>query len=474
MDKAATSSPNSKPRPSCHAAISDDSIDRAHIREAALYAERRPNAKAAANHTAGTGFLSGVPLHWMCDWPLPFPMIIDQAHGSHLVDIDGNSVVDFCLGDTGAMFGHSPEPIMRALRERDTGGLTYMLPSRDASVVGTLLYRNFGLPCWQIAVTASDANRFALRAARAATGRRKIIVFDGCYHGTAEDALVDLVDGKTVPRRSLVGQVYDATLTTMAIPFNNVNALAAALSGGDIACVMAEPVMTNCGMILPQPQFMDQLRELTREAGTLLLIDETHTISTGPGGYTAVHGLEPDLLVIGKPIAGGIPAAVWGMSGPVADKLLSSRSDDEYGHSGIGTTLAGSALQLACLRVSLEHLMTAATYAKMISRAEALQAGIESVVATRGLPWHVVRVGARLEIVFRNEPLKAAEDARRAANGPLERLLHLALLNRGFLLTPFHNMMLVGPDTTADEISTFLDAFSEIIDALLKNSDASE
>ncbi len=261
--------------------------------ENAAYAAQRPLSFARAARNSRGGFSGGVPMHWMRDWPQPFPMVIEAAQGNRLRDIDGNAIVDFCLGDTGAMFGHAPAPVMRAMRGQETRGFTYMLPSDDAERVGELLTERFGLPCWQMAVTASDANRFALRAARTATGRKRILVFDGCYHGTAEDTLVDLVDGKTVARRSLLGQVQDPSLTTVMIPFNDRAALMAELAKSDIACVIAEPVMTNCGMILPEEGFWEYLRAETRKAGTLLLLDETHTISTGPGGYGRAHGIEP-------------------------------------------------------------------------------------------------------------------------------------------------------------------------------------
>ncbi len=434
--------------------------------ENARYRDDRPLSAARASTSTKGGFSGGVPMHWMRDWPQLFPMVIDTAQGNRLRDIDGNDIVDFCLGDTGAMFGHSPVPVMQAMRRQESRGLTYMLPSADVDRVGELLQERFGLPCWQMAVTASDANRFALRAARTATGRKRILVFDGCYHGTAEDTLVDLVGGKTVARRSLLGQVQDMSLTTVMIPFNDRAALMDELSKNDIACVIAEPVMTNCGMILPEDGFWDFLREETRKVGTLLLLDETHTISTGPGGYARAHHLEPDLFVVGKPVAGGVPAAVWGMTQAINDRLFAARPESEHGHSGIGTTLAGNALQLACMRATLEELMTPQNYERMLAGAERLEAGIKSLIEQHALPWHTARVGARLEVVFSPAPVTNAAEARAAADETLESVLHVALLNRGFLLTPFHNMMLVGPDTTDEDIAAFLAAFGEVLNLL--------
>lgn len=435
--------------------------------ERRIYTGRRP--KAAASMQTGNGFFDGVPMHWMLDWPMPFPMIIEKASGVRLVDIDGNRMVDLCLGDTGAMFGHGPGPILRALEGAAHRGLTTMLPSADAGIVGSLLVERFKLPHWQIAATASDANRFAIRAARAVTGRRKILVFDGCYHGSVDDTLVDLVDGKTRSRASLLGQVIDLGENTVSIPFNDEDALRAALASGEIACVLAEPVMTNCGMILPVDGYHETLRRLTHENGTLLLIDETHTISTGLGGYTAVHGLEPDILVMGKPIGGGIPVSVWGMTDDVATRLdKARRARDTAGHSGIGTTLSGSAFQLACLRACLEEIITPETYARMTSRADLIEDGLRAAIGEFGLPWTVVRVGARLEVVFSQSPVRNATEARAAASSTLEAALHLGLLNRGFLVTPFHNMILVGPPLEEGEAHELVSAYREVLAELMK------
>lgn len=431
--------------------------------ERQLYAECRPQALARSRRS-GRGLTDNVPMHWMLDWPMPFPMVVDRASGVHLVDIDGNAVVDLCLGDTGAMFGHGPAPILEALADTARRGLTTMLPSADADAVGELLAQRFGLPHWQIATTASDANRFAIRVARAVTGRRRILVFDGCYHGAVDDTLVDLVDGRTLSRRSLLGQAVDLGQTTVAVPFNDEAALRRALATGEIACVLAEPVMTNCGMILPAPGFHELLRRATREHGTLLLIDETHTISSGLGGYTARHGLQPDLLVVGKPVGGGVPVSVWGMTDDVAARLETARrARDSHGHSGIGTTLSGSALQLACLRASLERVMTEEAYAAMAAGADIVEQGLKRAIAAAGLPWHVTRVGARLEVVFAPAPLRDAAEARAAASADIESALHLSLLNRGFLLTPFHNMILVSPPLSAPEATALVQAYGEVL-----------
>ena len=435
-------------------------------KEKQIYRSRRPRSCAAHERSNG-GLIDNVPLHWMLDWPMPVPLIVDRAIGARLSDIDGNEVLDLCLGDTGAMFGHGPAPILRAMARSSERGLTTMLPSSEAAAVGDLLKQRFPMPHWQIASTASDANRFAIRVARAVTGRRKILVFDGCYHGSVDDTLVDLIDGRTVARKSLLGQVSDVAQSTVAVPFNDEAALRGALATGNIACVLAEPVMTNCGMILPQPGFHTALRELTRATGTLLLIDETHTISTGLGGYSTVHGLEPDIFVLGKPVGGGVPVSVWGLSDDVARRFAEAlllRS--KHGHSGIGTTLSGSALQLACLRACLEEVMTSAAYAIMLAGAERIETGLSAAIKAAGLAWHVSRVGARIEVVFSRRPVRNAGEARAAASPIVESFLHLALLNKGFLLAPFHNMVLVSPETSAEDCERFVHAYGEVLQQL--------
>lgn len=433
--------------------------------EKSLYAQRRPASQAAAGQRQ-RGMLDGVPLHWMLDWPTPFPMVVASASGARLTDIDGNGLWDFCLGDTGAMYGHSPAPIAKAVSAQLSKGLTVMLPSADSDAVGETLAGLFGLPFWQVASTASDANRFAIRVARAVTRRPKLLVFDGCYHGAVDDTLVDLEDGRTVTRRSLLGQVVDLSATTVSIPFNDLPALEQALAGGDIALVLAEPAMTNCGMILPQPGYHQALRHLTRAAGTLLLIDETHTVSTALGGYSRAHGLEPDLFVVGKAIAGGIPASVWGMSAEVAERLREVHRTRPPGHSGIGTTLSGSPLQLAAIRACLDEIMTEATYGRMEVMAQRIEAGLKAAIARHRLPWHVARLGARLEVVFAPAPVANAAEMHAIAQPEVEAYLHLAMLNRGFLLTPFHNMLLVCPEIAEEQADALIAAYDAVLSSL--------
>jgi glutamate-1-semialdehyde 2,1-aminomutase len=367
------------------------------------------------------------------------------------------------------MFGHGEPAVARAIADQAMRGAGFMLPTASAVIVGRLLAERFGLPLWQAATTASDANRAAIRWARAVTGRPVILVFDGCYHGMVDDAFVALKDGTVVMKPGLLGQVHDLTATTRVVPFNDLAALEAALAPGDVAAVLAEPAMTNCGMILPEPGFHQALRALTRKSATLLAIDETHTISTGPGGYTKAHGLEPDIFVVGKAIAGGVPAAVWGVTAQLSERMDRAAAKVGPGQSGIGTTLSGNALALAAMRAMLSEVMTDAAYARMLAGAERLVAGLRAVIAARGLAWSVVHVGARVELVLADPPPKNAAAMREALDLDLLSALHLWLINRGVLIAPFHTMMLVSPvteDAAADRLVAAVDGFAGALEGL--------
>jgi glutamate-1-semialdehyde 2,1-aminomutase len=443
------------------AGISANRIRDFREREGALYAKRRPKSKKATGNGV-EGYLAGLPMHWMRDWPMPFPFVVKRAEGAEITDIDGHKLNDFCLGDTGSMFGHSPAPVAKAIRRQARRGLTTMLPGKDAIEVGHLLKEVFGLPFWQVATTATDANRFALRVARAVTGRPKILVFNGCYHGAVDETMVRLRDGQPINRPGLAGEFRDLTQSARIVEFNDVEALDAALSHGDVACVITEPVLTNSCMVLPDEGFHAALREVTRRHGVLLLIDETHTVSTGLGGYTRVHGLEPDLFVLGKPVAGGLPAAIWGMSEEVAERWTRYDAGREPGYSGMGTTLSANPLQFAAMRAALGEVMTEANYAHMDELAGRLEAGLAKAIAKLSLPWHVVRVGARVEFICAPRPLRNGAEAEHAHQPELEAAIHVGLVNRGCLIAPFHNMMLVSPATEPRQVHRLVEAFADV------------
>lgn len=434
-------------------------------RERAVFSARHPRSAALAER-ASAHLLFGVPLHWMNDWGTPVPLQVAHAQGAHLTDLDGHTVSDFCLGDSGAMFGHSPPAVTQALAHQMQRGLTAMLPGADAARVGELLSERFGLPLWQFAMTASDANRYVLRWLRAASGRRKLIVFNGCYHGTVDDVFVDLVHGRPTQRASLLGQVHDLTAHTVVLEFNDLGALDAALAQGDVACVLAEPAMTNIGMVLPEPGYWAAAQALIRQHGAALVLDETHTISCGPGGYARWAGLQPDALVLGKPVGGGVPCAAYGFSADWAERVVQAKRRAPAGHSGIGTTLSANLLAMAAMRATLEHLMLEAVYAPMLALATTLAEGLRTLIARHQLPWCVTQLGARTEFQFCPTPPRNGQAAGAALDPELAQLLHLGLLNRGVMITPFHNMMLVCPATTAADVAQLLAALDQVLGML--------
>ena len=434
--------------------------------ERAEFVRRNPASRALAAQAADH-MLFGVPMHWMKDWSTPFSLTVRDASGARFRDADGHEYTDFCLGDTGAMFGHAPAPVAEAIARQAGRGYTAMLPSEDAAPVATELARRFGLPYWQFALSASDANRFVLRWLRAATGRSKILVFNGCYHGTVDDVFVDLEEGAPVQRASLLGQVHPLTAHTVVVEFNDLAALDAALAGGDVACVLAEPVMTNIGMVLPQPGYWEAAQDILRRHGTLLVLDETHTISSGPGGYAREHGLRPDALVVGKPIAGGVPCAAYGFSQTVATAVELAKRSAPAGHSGIGTTLSANMFAMAAMRANLEQVMTEQAYGIMFALAARLAAGLREVIARHGLPWCVTQVGARTEFQFAVAAPRNGSEAGAILDVELEQVIHLYLLNRGILITPFHNMLLVCPQTSGEDVERLLAVFDACVRALL-------
>jgi glutamate-1-semialdehyde 2,1-aminomutase len=406
----------------------------------------------------------GVPMLWMIRWAGSFPVFVKEAKGAHFMDVDGNSYIDLCLGDTGAMTGHSPEATTNAIMEQIQKGITLMLPYEDVIWVGEELQRRFGLPYWQFALTATDANRFVLRMARLITGRPKILVFNYCYHGSVDETLIVLDEkGAPMSRPNNLGPQIDPLYTSKVIEFNDIAVLETALSARDVAAVLTEPVMTNIGIIHPEPGYHEALRELTRKYGSYLIIDETHTICTGPGGYTASFGLQPDFLTIGKPLAGGVPAAVYGFTEEVSQQFSSRLAVDDADVGGIGGTLAGNALSIAAMRATLQNVLTDAYYKKAIALQECFTEGIEAVIHEFDLPWIVKRLGNRSEYWFRPKPPRNGGEAFAAIDHELDRYMHLFALNRGILLTPFHNMALISPEITQEDVDYHTKVFREAV-----------
>lgn len=447
------------------------SLDRARLetlmaRESAAFADAHPRSRALFERARGS-LLAGVPMNWMVKWAGPYPLFVESAQGAHFSCVDGHEYVDFCLGDTGAMTGHVPAPTAEAVRRQLGHGITHMLPTEDAIWAGEELGRRFGLRYWQFTLSATDANRFAIRLARQITGRSKVLVHNYCYHGSVDEAFALLTeDGAVAARRGNIGPAVDPALTTRVVEFNDVAGLEAALAHGDVAVAVMEPALTNVGIVLPDPGYHDAVRELTRKYGTLLLIDETHTICAGPGGYTRAFGLEPDILVIGKSIGGGIPAGTYGFSEAVAARITAASSLEDCDVGGIGGTLAGYALSMAAMRATLGQVLTDEAFARMIPLAERWAAGVEGVLRSRGVPWHVTRLGARAEYHFMPDPPRNGSEQAAHGDFELERFLHLYAMNRGILMTPFHNMALMSPATTEADVDRHTEVFAAAVDEL--------
>lgn len=451
-------------------------VDRARLAqllaaEQETYAQGHPRS---AELYASAGNLFGrVPMTWMNMWSGGFPLYLDGAQGNRVTDVDGHTYIDFALGDTGAMAGHSPAATVAAVTRRmgELGGITTMLPTEDAQWVGAELARRFGLPLWSFTLTATDASRWAIRLARLATGRPKILVFGHCYHGSVDEAFaVPGPEGKTESRPGNVAPPVDLSLTTRAVPWNDLAALEAALAHGDVAAILTEPALTNIGIVLPEPGFMEGLRELATRYGTLLMIDETHTISAGWGGATRAWGLEPDIFVIGKSIGGGIPSGAYGITEAVAAAVTrhtDAGDADIVDVGGVGGTLAGNALSLAAMRATLGEVLTEEAFERMISLCTAYTAGVQATLDEFDVPWSISQLGARAEYRFVRPAPVNGEDSAAAADGDLDAYLHLAMCNRGILMTPFHNMALMGPDTSRADVDRHTEVFREVVAALL-------
>ncbi|HQR26652.1 MAG TPA: aspartate aminotransferase family protein [Nocardioides sp.] len=446
-------------------------IDRGHLadlraQEEARFVQSRPRSAALAQQ-ARDSLLAGVPMPWMTRWPGSFPVFFETAQGARFTDVDGLEYVDLCLGDTGAMTGHALPGVAEAVCTRARTGLTTMLPSEDAVWVGRELARRFGLPRWQMAMSATDANRFVLRFARHLTGRPRVAVMDWCYHGTVDETLAVLDGDRVVPRPGALGPQVDVALTTAVVPFNDLEALDRRLAVGDVACLLMEPALTNIGIVLPEDGYLAGVREVTRRHGVVWIIDETHTLCAGPGGATAAWGLEPDMVVMGKPIGGGIPVAAYGMTEEIADRLATPMLGHEIDVAGVGGTLTGNALAMAAVRATLSSALRVEDFAVSVPLAEQFTAGVAGVIAEHELPWHVQRLGCRAEYWFCPPPRNGA-DAAAAIDEELDGFMHLWALNRGILLTPFHNMALFSPHHTEGDVDHHTEVFADAVRALLR------
>jgi glutamate-1-semialdehyde 2,1-aminomutase len=417
---------------------------------------------------AKASLLFGVPMNWMTRWPGDHPVFVDRAEGARFWDADGNEFVDFCLGDTGGMAGHAPKVSVEAIAEQASKGITLMLPTEDAAWVGNEMKRRFGLPYWQFTLTATDANRFAIRWARQVTGRTKVLVHNWCYHGSVDESFATVDEaGNVVAREGNVGKPVPLAETTRVVEINDLEGLERELAAGDVAVCMFEPALTNIGIVLPEPGYHEAVRELCTKYGTLLLIDETHTISAGPGGCTKAWGLQPDIITIGKTLGAGVASAAYGFSEELSRRVYEHTDWKNADVGGVGGTLAGNALSLAAMRATLGQVMTDEAFERMIQLGERFERGVQDVIESRELPWHVVRLGCRVEYLFRPERARTGSEAAAGQDDEVDPYIHLFLLNRGILMTPFHNMALMSPSTTAEDVDRHTEVYAEMADELI-------
>jgi glutamate-1-semialdehyde 2,1-aminomutase len=437
-------------------------------RERAEFTAANPRSDRA--YRDATSLFGRVPMTWMNKLAGAFPLFLATARGARVTDLDGHEYLDLCLGDTGAMAGHSPAPVVEAVRRRiaDDGGFTAMMPTEDAEWVGAELTRRFGLPQWSFSLTATDANRWAMRLARALTGRPRIAFHSYCYHGSVDESLIVLDDnGRAASRPGNVGAPTDVLGTSRVVEYNDLDGLDAELAHGDVAALLIEPALTNIGIVLPEPGYLDGVRELTRRHGVVLIIDETHTFSAGPGGATAFWKLQPDVLTIGKAIAGGVPCGAYGLSGELAERVLARDDLDLVDMGGVGGTLAGNPVSMAAARACLGEVLTDEAFARMTDLGTRLAGHLAAEIRAAGLPWSMSQLGARAEYRFADPAPRNGTESNAAHDGELDDYMHVFAANRGVLLTPFHNMALTCPETTASDVDLYRDVFRQAVTDLV-------
>ena len=441
-------------------------LEQLFAKELALFVEKHPESKKLHEKAAGP-MMNGVPMSWMKKWPGPYPVYVASAKGAHFSDVDGNDYVDFCLGDTGAMVGHSPDASIKAIKTQLDKGITFMLPTTDAAIAAQTLADRFGLEKWQFTLTATDANRHIIRYARHVTGRKKILIHDYCYHGTVDETFANLDEaGNTASRANNIGAPVELSETTWVVPFNDLAAAERAFSSGEIAAALIEPAMTNIGIVLPEPGYLEGLRELATKHDVILIHDETHTLSEGVGGMTKRRNLRPDAVVLGKTIGAGIPAGTFGMSEALAKRISNSLNLEHIDVGGVGGTLAGNALSMAAIRATLTEVLTEAAFEKMEQLCTVWTNDVQEIINEFDIPWQVSQLGCRAEYSFRATAPKTGKEAADADDFELQQYLHLHAINRGVLMTPFHNMALISPATTLEDVKRHTDHFRGAAQAL--------
>jgi glutamate-1-semialdehyde aminotransferase len=441
-------------------------LEQLFAKELALFVEKHPESKKLHEKAAGP-MMNGVPMSWMKKWPGPYPVYVASAKGAHFSDVDGNDYVDFCLGDTGAMVGHSPDASIKAIKTQLDKGITFMLPTTDAAIAAQTLADRFGLEKWQFTLTATDANRHIIRYARHVTGRKKILIHDYCYHGTVDETFANLDEaGNTVSRVNNIGAPVELSETTWVVPFNDLAEAERAFASGEIAAALIEPAMTNIGIVLPEPGYLEGLRELATRYDVILIHDETHTLSEGVGGMTKRRNLRPDAVVLGKTIGAGIPAGTFGMSEALAKRISNSLNLEHIDVGGVGGTLAGNALSMAAIRATLTEVLTEAAFEKMEQLCTVWTNDVQEIIDEFEIPWQVSQLGCRAEYSFRATAPKTGKEAADADDFELQQYLHLHAIHRGVLMTPFHNMALISPATTLEDVKRHTDHFRDAAQAL--------
>ncbi|MBU6347742.1 MAG: aminotransferase class III-fold pyridoxal phosphate-dependent enzyme [Actinomycetales bacterium] len=444
-------------------------INRDHLaklldRERTTYVQNNP--KSLALYQGATNLFGSVPMTWMNKWSGGFPLYFETAQGNRVTDVDGHVYIDFALGDTGAMAGHSPQASVLGITDRisASGGITTMMPTEDAQWVGAELTRRFGLPLWSFTLTATDANRWAIRLARLATGKSKILVFAYCYHGSVDETFaIPGLGGEAISRPGNVAPPVPLAETTRVVEFNDLAAVERELAKGDVAAILTEPALTNIGIVLPEPGFLSGLRELATKYNSLLMIDETHTFSAGPGGMTIRDNLSPDIFIIGKSIGAGIPSGAYGITHEVAKLIQNHPEADLIDVGGVGGTLAGNALSLAAMRATLGEVLTDEAFSHMISLGDRYTKQVSDILTRYDIGWSISQIGARAEYRFTAPAPRTGSASAQASDDELDEFMHLYMCNRGILMTPFHNMALMCPATTAEDVDAHQGLFESAI-----------
>jgi len=437
--------------------------------EDARFHDEHPRS-IALRERAATSMPNGVPMAWFRGSYHHEPPWVASASGARFTDVDGHTYSDFNIADMSMFCGYAPEPVVRAVSERMALGNQFLLPTEDAIVVSEELRRRYGLPKWQYTLSATQANTEVIRVARVLTARDKVLLFDGKYHGHFDQTLVQIApDGGLVPEER--GLPVSVTEQVVIVPFNDADALEAALGRGDVAIVMTEPALTNeIGLLLPQPGFHDDLRRLTREAGVLLALDETHTQVVGPGGLTRLWGLDPDIVTAGKSIAAGVPFGAYGMTDEVAAVLHQEKGPDgeRFDLVATGGTLFANPLAMAAARATMLEVLTDDAYAHTQRLGERLAQGMRDAVAAAGLPWFIHHLGPRAGYVFAPEPARSAVEARAHADHLLARLIRIWLANRGV----WEAIVGAGPvapvPATDEDVDAYVEGFARLLQTLTR------